>query len=357
MTASDSPVLDALYRRMLRDGTYSLSHDELDGFLERKRPGLKAAERDQHFQDLYLQKHLVRSDYRVDRLTLEGYRAVASSGDKDFDQLLAALRRIRPERTGLLVPVRFEDICRDSRYFYPDDLDCKPQWIHSLLVMLGIAPDNTRSEGPWELLSSEVRVAVECETVEEFLKASAASKRREKRFAAERKVQDYAGAAVVDALHDDIAELALERWQTGQFADAVQICLHVVERAVEAKAGVKCSTDVPNLLSTVFSVRKEDFRSDTLGAKECGSVRLHLPAADKTDVTWKNRQDALRHLAMGFQKGIRNPRSHEPSALTEVEALEVLCLASHILHLIDECKVVNLGAVDPTSGTPSGSEP
>lgn len=114
-----------------------------------------------------------------------------------------------------------------------------------------------------------------------------------------------------------------------------------MERAVEAKANVKCPTDVPNLLLALFSLRSEDFRPGTSGAKACGPVRLRLAGADQENVTQRNRQDALRHLAVGFQKGIRNPQSHDPQALTEVEALEILCLVSHVLHLIDECEVVD----------------
>jgi hypothetical protein len=343
VTASNSPVLHALSRRMLRDGIYWLPYHELDSRLLSERPSMKAAERDEHFHDLYLAGWLRRRGDGADAITLAGYRAASSGADRDFNALLVSLRRLAPERSGYLVRVSFEEICRDSRHFYPEDLDCKPQWVHSLLMLLGVAPENMPSEGPWDLLASEVRVAVECQTVEEFLDASAASKRREKRFAAVRQVRDYAGSTVVGALHDDIAEGALERWQLGQFSDAVQACLHVVHKAVEAKAGVKCAEDVPNLLLTVFSTRNDDNRAESKGFKACGSIRLRLPGSEgKGDLTQKNRQDALRHLAVGFQKGIRNPRSHEPRELNEVEALEILCLASLVLRLIDECEVVDL---------------
>jgi len=148
---------------------------------------------------------------------LAGYRIANSSGDEDFKALLTALRRNPLERNGLLLRVSFEDICRESRYFYPEDLDCKPRRIHSMLVLLGIAPPNMPTAGPWELLASEVRIAVECATVDEFLTASAASKRREKRLAAERQVRDHAGLVVVAALHEDISSQAVERWQLGAF--------------------------------------------------------------------------------------------------------------------------------------------
>lgn len=343
MTASNSPVLRALSRRMQKDGIYWLPHYDLDDVLHSKL-GLKAADRDQHFQELYLSGFLVERDYRVDGLTLAGYQASTPTSVSEFNAILASLRRVSPERNGLLVRVSFEDICRDSHYFYPEDLDCKPQWVHSLLMLLGIAPVNMPSEGPWDLLASEVRIAVECQTVDEFLSASASAKRRERRLAAERKIRDYAGAAVVAALHENVAEEAVQRWESGRFVDAVQACLLVVQRAVEEKAGVKCPEDVPNLLLTVFSVRSDDLRSGSKGYKSCGATRLHLPGLkDKSDPTQKNRQDALQHLAVAFQKGIRNPRSHEPSDLTEVEALEILCLASLILYMIDECEVVDVG--------------
>jgi len=221
---------------MLRDGLYWLPHYELDAALVETLPGLRVAERDQHFQDLYLAGHLAKRNDGADALALTGYRAANPDRASDFDALLASLRRLSSRRTGYLVRVFFEDICRGSHHFYAEDRDCRPQWIHSLLVLLGIAPQSMPSDGPWDLLSSDVRVAVECHTVDEFLDARTAARKREKILRSERDVLEYIGSAVVTALQKNVAETALERWERGQFADAVQSCVHVIRKVVEEKA-------------------------------------------------------------------------------------------------------------------------
>jgi hypothetical protein len=68
-------------------------------------------------------------------------------------------------------------------------------------------------------------------------------------------------------------------------------------------------------------------------------VRLHLPG-DKSNKTWKSRQEGLHLLAQGAFAGIRNVAAHTVGEWSEQVALEHLAVLSVVAQWADETEVV-----------------
>jgi hypothetical protein len=101
-----------------------------------------------------------------------------------------------------------------------------------------------------------------------------------------------------------------------------------VER-VDEPLGLSSSAD-RELVAEVFSPKEKADRT-----------RLWLPG-DRSEDTWKSRQDGLHLMAQGAFAGIRNVvvHSNEPG-WSEQEALEYLAVLSTVARWTDETEVHN----------------
>jgi uncharacterized protein (TIGR02391 family) len=84
-----------------------------------------------------------------------------------------------------------------------------------------------------------------------------------------------------------------------------------------------------------------ELMADVLSPKvSTDRVRLWLPG-DRTDDTWKSRQDGLHLVAQGAYAGIRNVVAHtDETDWSEQEALEYLAVLSVVARWVDEAEPV-----------------
>ena len=70
-----------------------------------------------------------------------------------------------------------------------------------------------------------------------------------------------------------------------------------------------------------------------------GQVRLHF-AGDKSNRTWRSRQNGLHLIAQGVFAGIRNVAAHTEAEWSEQVALEHLAVLSLVARWADETEVI-----------------
>lgn len=122
-------------------------------------------------------------------------------------------------------------------------------------------------------------------------------------------------------IHPQIAELARPRFENGFFADAVEASLKEVNDRV--KQIVRDTTgeefDGAKLMTTAFSAQRPLIRLTELQTE-----------------TDQNIQKGYMQIMAGAMTGIRNPKAHGNLTLSEERALHLICLASLLMHKIQE---------------------
>ncbi|HQZ25875.1 MAG TPA: TIGR02391 family protein [Flavobacterium sp.] len=126
-------------------------------------------------------------------------------------------------------------------------------------------------------------------------------------------------------LHPKVYELAKQRFENGEFADAVLACLreanHIIKKYTLSKTGNEYDGAV--LMTRAFSVNNPV-----------------IQFADITTETGRNIQQGYMKMFEGMIIGIRNPKSHENMYPDKVKTVHFLYQASFIFVKLDEFGVI-----------------
>ena len=144
-----------------------------------------------------------------------------------------------------------------------------------------------------------------------------------------------APSLIADQFHPHVWAAASALWDTGQYRVAV------------GQAAVSLSAHIAKKARSTLSER--ELVNQVLAPSEPGpgQVRLHF-AGDKSNKTWRSRQEGLHLLAQGAFAGIRNVAAHTGDEWPEQVALEHLAVLSVVARWADETKV-SLAAKRPAS--------
>jgi uncharacterized protein (TIGR02391 family) len=124
--------------------------------------------------------------------------------------------------------------------------------------------------------------------------------------------------------HSRLIEVSEPLFKTGNYDSAIFEAFKAVNNYVKEKTG--SILDGTNLMEKVFNENKPILKVNEL-----------LNPSDKDE------QNGFKHLFMGSQLGIRNPRSHESTKQEDpVIALQYLSIASLLMKRIDQAKLVKL---------------
>lgn len=135
-------------------------------------------------------------------------------------------------------------------------------------------------------------------------------------------------------VHPEVAAVAAERFENGQYTDAVRSAFQAVEHRVQTLSGLS------------------EVGSKLMGAA-LGSDAPKLVVTRATGPSLRSEREGFRDLFRGAMEALRNPRSHGPHFADDPEeAQEMLALANMLMRRLDEAEA-NLGA-QPTAavGTP-----
>ena len=124
--------------------------------------------------------------------------------------------------------------------------------------------------------------------------------------------------------HPRVIEASESLFKTGNYASAIFEAFKAVHNYVQDKTGL--TLDGANLMEKVFNENKPILQLNEL-----------LTPSDK------NEQKGFKHIFMGSQIGIRNPKAHENVKQEDpTRTLEYLSIASLLMRRIDESKLVKL---------------
>jgi hypothetical protein len=136
-----------------------------------------------------------------------------------------------------------------------------------------------------------------------------------------------APSLIADQFHSHVWAAASALWDTAQYRVAVGQATVSLSAHIASKANSALTER--ELVAQVFSPNQP-------GPSQ---VRLHLPG-DKSNKTWKSRQEGLHLLAQGAFAGIRNVAAHTVGEWSEQVALEHLAVLSVVAQWADETEVV-----------------
>lgn len=126
-------------------------------------------------------------------------------------------------------------------------------------------------------------------------------------------------------LHPKVYELAKQRFENGEFSDAVLACLreanHIIKKYTLSKTGHEL--DGAALMTRTFSVNNPV-----------------IQFADISTENGRNIQQGYMKIFEGVIIGIRNPKSHENMYPDKVKTIHFLYQASFIFLKLDEFGVI-----------------
>lgn len=124
--------------------------------------------------------------------------------------------------------------------------------------------------------------------------------------------------------HPKVIDVSKTLFTTGNYDSATLEAFKAINNYVKEKTGL--SQDGTNLMEKVFNENKPILKLNEL-----------LNPSDKDE------QKGFKHMFMGSQLGIRNPRSHENVAQGDpIMALHCLSIASLLMKRVDQAKLVKL---------------
>lgn len=124
-------------------------------------------------------------------------------------------------------------------------------------------------------------------------------------------------------IHPRVAAVARQRFESGQFADAVEAALKELNTVVKVmvKDFVTSELDGADLMYKAFSPKNPLVKLDDLGT-----------------TSGQNIQQGYMQLFAGAIIGIRNPKAHSNIIITRDRALHLLFLTSLLFFKLDEAK-------------------
>lgn len=135
-------------------------------------------------------------------------------------------------------------------------------------------------------------------------------------------------------LHPEVAAVAAERFEKGQFTDAVRSAFQAVEHRVQNLSGL---TEVGTRLMGMA----------------LGSATPKLVVTRATGPSLQSEREGFRDLFKGSMEALRNPRSHGPHFADDPEeAQEMLALANLLMRRLDEAEAKLTALPTQPAGTP-----
>lgn len=141
------------------------------------------------------------------------------------------------------------------------------------------------------------------------------------------KLAPDAPSLIADQFHSRIWASASALWDTGQYRIAVMQAAVSLSAHIAKKADSHLSER--ELVTQVFSPTEPSTKQ----------TRLHLPG-ERSNKTWKSRQEGLHLLAQGVFAGIRNVATHTDDEWSEQVALEHLAVLSVVARWTDETEMI-----------------
>ncbi len=122
-------------------------------------------------------------------------------------------------------------------------------------------------------------------------------------------------------VHPRISALARPRFESGFYGDAVEASFKEVNDAVKriVRDTVGCDLDGAGLMTTAFSLQHPVIRLTRLESDSDRSI-----------------QQGYMQIMAGSMTGIRNPKAHGNLNPDGTKALHLICLASLLMHKVDE---------------------
>jgi uncharacterized protein (TIGR02391 family) len=124
-------------------------------------------------------------------------------------------------------------------------------------------------------------------------------------------------------IHASIAEVAQQRYRSRHFADAVEASFKHVNSTVKALVRKRTGNeyDGADLMRKAFSPNNPI-----------------ITLADLSTESGRNEQQGYMDIFAGSMTGIRNPKAHANLNIDENRAIHLMCLASLLMHKLDEIK-------------------
>ena len=132
-----------------------------------------------------------------------------------------------------------------------------------------------------------------------------------------------------DQFHPWVWEAASPLWYAGSRQEAVNAAARSVNARMQQKCGRLDKSDT-TLCRELFSLENPT----------PGRPRLRFSGGNRSDQTWRSRQQGAMEFGAGFFEGIRNPAAHEHGlVIPEYVALEQLAAFSLLARWIDGCEI------------------
>lgn len=131
-------------------------------------------------------------------------------------------------------------------------------------------------------------------------------------------------------IHPEIINVAKKKFDDGHFADAVESAFKEVNSRVKTiyKNQMGSEEDGVALMQKAFA-----YKPGT-PVLPCIQIDNNLSTQDG-----KNRQEGYRFIFAGSIQAIRNPKAHNNLIITKEDAMHSICLASQLMHTLDNSKV------------------
>ena len=135
------------------------------------------------------------------------------------------------------------------------------------------------------------------------------------------KHEEFEDSGFWSLLHTKVITVAKQRFESGNYSDAVLSAFRELENTVKNIAGNQVSEDLSGrkLMREVFNRNAPIIQLDGLET-----------------VSGKNVQEGLEHIFAGAIQAIRNPIAHENVKLNVTDACHQLMLASFLFSKIDK---------------------
>lgn len=128
-----------------------------------------------------------------------------------------------------------------------------------------------------------------------------------------------------ECLHPIIYKTSFKKMQDGYYSDAVESAIKEINFRLKNlyKKHKGKELDGSDLFANVFN--------------NDNNKTLLIAGKDLFSQSGKDEQEGYRLLFMGLWKGIRNPKAHENTTLTKLEAIQRLTFVSMLMYKIDNC--------------------
>ena len=124
-----------------------------------------------------------------------------------------------------------------------------------------------------------------------------------------------------DDIHPLIVTVSKQRFESGFYSDAVEAAYKEINDRVKSiyKAATGKESDGAGLMTTALSINNPTIKLNTLETE-----------------SQKNQQKGYMQIFAGVMTAIRNPSAHANTEITKEEAIHLVYMGSHLLHILDK---------------------